>query len=158
VEKLSVTSHQRLGKVCAFFSFGGAFEAAISTKSKYNKGSDVPFMVRLRSIYGPFTLDDMLRLRSIYGPFMLRLRSIYGPFMLRLRSIYGPLTVGDMGRVIAHHRCADGNGILRPQPMKHLDGFSDDFPGDFGVIFGVILAARIIALNQGRASIKWSSA
>jgi hypothetical protein len=64
-----VTSHQRLKilEVCAFFEAGAAFEQRIQAKSKYNKGSDVPFMVRLR-------------------------------------SIYGPLTVGDMGRVIAHHQ------------------------------------------------------
>jgi hypothetical protein len=76
--------------------------------------------------------------------------------MVRLRFVYGPLTVGDMGRVIAHHQGADGNGKLRPQPMKHLEGFSDDFGDDFGIIFGVILAAGIIALKQGRASLKSS--
>jgi hypothetical protein len=42
--------------------------------------------------------------------------------------------------------------------MKHLDGFSDDFGDDFDVILRMILAAKIIGLNQGRASLKWSSA
>jgi hypothetical protein len=35
-------------------------------------------------------------------------------------------------------------GILRPQQVKHFDRFSDDFPGDFGVIFGGVLPAAMI--------------
>jgi hypothetical protein len=61
-----------------------------------------------------------------------------------------------MARVIAHHQGADGNGKLRPQGMKHLDGFSDDFGGDFGVILVSVLSATINALKQGRASLKSS--
>jgi hypothetical protein len=37
-----------------------------------------------------------------------------------------------------------GYGILRPQPMKHLEGFSDDFGDDFGIIFGGVLSAAMI--------------
>ena len=68
--------------------------------------------------------------------------------MLRHWSVTGALTVGVMphvmARVIAHHRCADGNGKLRPQGMKYFCGFSGDFRGDFGVIFGGVLSAAMI--------------
>jgi hypothetical protein len=73
--------------------------------------------------------------------------SVIGPFMVHFRFVDRP------GHALSllRDRCGDGNGILRPQPMKHLDGFSDDFGDDFGVILVMILASRIIALNQGRA-------
>ena len=111
--------------------------------------------------HGPSTVDDMV-------DDMLRQRSVNGPStvddmvddMLRQRSVNGPFTglVGFLKYFWWRHaasllrgRCADRNSILRPQPMKHLDGFSDDFGDDFGVILAMILVARIIALKQGRA-------
>jgi hypothetical protein len=37
-----------------------------------------------------------------------------------------------------------GYGKLRPQGMKHFDGFSVDFRGDFCIIFGGVLPAAMI--------------
>jgi hypothetical protein len=111
-------------------------------------------MSRYRFVFGPFAV----RQRFVFGPFAVRFRSVRGPFALRQRSVNGTSGFSEIFLPGPRHalsllrdRCADGNGILRPQPMKHLEGFSDDFGDDFGIIFGVILAAGIIALKQGRA-------
>jgi hypothetical protein len=87
---------------------------------------------------------------AIQGKIKLNKRSDF-PLSVHLWSVNGPLTVHVMRRVIAHHQGADGNGKLRPQGMKHFDGFSDDFGDDFDVILRMILASGIIALKQGGA-------
>jgi hypothetical protein len=55
----SVTSHQKL-RICAKVLKKLKKKSTIQAKMKLNKRSDVPFMVRLRSIYGPLTIRDMV--------------------------------------------------------------------------------------------------
>jgi hypothetical protein len=61
VKNVSVTSHQLCKhqkfkeEVCAFFSFGGAFQTGGRAETIFNKRSDFPLLIRSWSVHGPFT-------------------------------------------------------------------------------------------------------
>jgi hypothetical protein len=65
-------------------------------------------MVRLRFVYGPFTL----RLWSVYASFMVRLRFVYGPFTLRLWSVYASFMVRVMVEDILRHGSTNRNAVF----------------------------------------------